>query len=120
MIKWAATIENVETLQKYGYPIIVLSIVIFLCVFFFNWFQYRKKRASVKITDFIENELRVQNGSDIDQLAKVFDYKNDVNNRRWKRSENEKKEKGFFCFEDILGGRDRTRTCGLSDVNGTL
>ncbi len=95
VIKWATTIENVETLQKYGWPILVLSVVIFLCVFFFNWFQYRKKRASVKIEGFIAEELSVQNESDNNQLARLFDYKTEVHKRRCKRSDNEKKEEGY-------------------------
>lgn len=84
VLKWAINKENVAVLQNYIWLIIGLSGVIFLCVFSFNWFQYRMKRASVKIEGFIANELSVQNGGDNNQLARVFDYMNEVK-KPWRK-----------------------------------
>ena len=86
MFRWAINIKNETFLQGYPFPIIALLGVIAACVFFFTWFQYRKKRASQKIEEFIAKELSVHNGDDHDQLARVFAYKNEVHEPRRRRT----------------------------------
>jgi hypothetical protein len=87
VFKWTTNIGTVTIVQDHQYTIIGFLFVVFLCVFFFNLFQYRKKRASVKVDHFIAKALSVQKGNDNDQLVKVFDYMHEAHKPRWKRSD---------------------------------